>query len=107
MQSSIEFASSEDDPPVEGLDLGAAFSPDGSPLDEETELLNELQQVQRDIAHRRLERKRRLEQQLALARQQLQAEEQEDAVFSAAVRVPPPQNLATSTNLGGWRRPRT
>ena len=67
---SIEFASSEEDSravqsqPSGALDPGASFNPDGSPLAEETQLLSELQRVQRDIANRRLERKRRLEQQL-------------------------------------------
>ena len=61
---------------VEALDPEAMFNPDGSPRTEEAELLDELQRVQRDVAIKRLERKRRLEQQLALARQQLQAEEE-------------------------------
>ena len=47
-------------------------NPDGSPRADEAQLLDELQRVQRDIAAKR---KRRLEQQLALARQQLQDEE--------------------------------
>ena len=97
MPMAVEFASSGDErsqtPLGDPVPDGALYNPDGSPLDDETELLNELQRVQRDIAHRRADRKRRLEQQLALAR--LRAEQEEDAIFSAA--VSPPQLLVTTT----------
>ena len=53
-------------------------NPDGSLRDEETFLEDELHRVQREIANRRLGRKRRLEQELAAAKQQLRAEEEEE-----------------------------
>ena len=53
-------------------------NPDGSLRDEETFLEDELHRVQRKIANRRLDRKRRLEQELAAAKQQLQAEAEEE-----------------------------
>ena len=83
LQASADFASNEEErafqPQLVGaLEQDAPFDPDGSPRTEEAILYDELQRVQRDIANRRLERKRRLEQQIALARQQLQAEEESE-----------------------------
>ena len=76
--TNAEFASSEEDGLAGRLEgLHDFTNPDGSPLAEETSLLNELQQVQRDIANRRkerMQRQRMLSQQLVAARQELQHE---------------------------------
>ena len=61
-------------------------NPDGSPIEdmEDEALLNELQRVQRDIANRRADRRRRLELQLLQARRALEAEAREDmTIFSS------------------------
>ena len=65
----------------------SATNPDGSPIEdiEEAALLSELQRVQRDIATRRADRRRRLELQLLQARRELEAEQREDmAIFSSS-----------------------
>ena len=71
-------------PPEPGMYPGpeerAAENPDGSPQDDEKRLGDELHKVQREIVARRQERKRKLEQQLALARRVLQTEEDEEAL---------------------------
>ena len=68
MVSGNEFASSGSATPLQS---GAPFNPDGTPLEdaEELAMMNELQRVQREIAQRRVARKRRLEEQLMLAGQ--------------------------------------
>ena len=104
--NTAEFASSEDEARA-GLAEGShdATNPDGSPLDMETNLLSELQQVQRDIANRRqerMQRQRMVEQQLALARQELQHEVDEDNQWQA--RMTPMMGDPTSRLLHGQQQ---
>ena len=70
--------------------------------EEEAQLLNELQRVQRDIAARRAARKNLLRQQLALAQQQLTREHQEDAApITAPITVP----ITSTTNTDPTLQP--
>ena len=93
----VEFAPSSGDEthtlPAEGtaLPLPGNTNPDGSPIENEIQLLGELQRVQRDIARRRQERVQRqqaLERQLAEARLQLQREIEEDMQMDVMLSPP-------------------
>ena len=101
----VSFLSSGDEAGHRSILYSAdpATNPDGSPVEdiEEAALLSELQRVQRDIATRRGDRRRRLELQLLQARRELEAEQREDmAILSSSP-------LATTSGTGHRAREAT
>ena len=107
-KSMIEFASSGATTPLQPVQLeSSSFNPDGTPLeDEERDLMNELQRVQREIAQKRAARKRHLEEQLESAKRQLSEEENAALLLSSPDQVEPenPLQSPSQPRQGGRRR---